>query len=117
MTWIQFFMWMTIVYFVYYGLIILIDGARGGNQGDGFITDNHLTFSEEINPQIVDEDIEYDNGDGYNDDVEFAASPEEDNESIFSADNSITSTGGVLLKDLFRLARAEAIEFTRPVTF
>ena len=32
-------------------------------------------------------------------------------------DSSVLSSGGVSLKQLFNLARAEAIEFTRPVSF
>ncbi|MGY3055527.1 hypothetical protein ACVWYG_003748 [Pedobacter sp. UYEF25] len=117
MTWIQFTMWMTIIYLIYYGLNILIDGAKGGNNDDGILTDNYLTFSEDIKPQILDENFVNEATDEYNEEIEFAGSSSEDDDAIFISENAIAFTGGVSIKHVFNLAKTEMIEFTRPVIF
>jgi len=93
MTWIKFALWLTGIYTVYYMALIFWDFLRKGHMPIG--SESHeLTFVEHIEP----------------------IRPEPENVSEFHG-SAVMSSGGVGLKQLFNLAREEAIEFTRAVSF
>lgn len=93
MTWIKFATWLCGLYVLYYLGIILWDIMK--NRLPPSKSGSHeLTFSEEITP--VTSFLEY-------------SSP--------GAEDPVISSGGVSLRQLFNLAREEAIEYIRPVSF
>lgn len=93
MTWIKFAIWLGVIYLCYYTTLILWDIIRAGRSPVS--TDAYeLTFTEHIEPVRHE--------------------PESESEYHGSA---ILSSGGVNLKQLFNLAREEAVEFTRAVSF
>jgi hypothetical protein len=93
MNWIRFALWLSAIYLAYYGAVISWDFLRSKKLPDD--EKSHiLSFEEHTDPirEIPDQQPE-----------------------IYDA--SILSSGGVSLKQLFSLAREEAIEYTRPVSF
>jgi len=93
MNWTKFLLWLGSIYLAYYGAVILWDFLRGRS----LPADEkpfELSFEDEL--QTVRE----------------VTAPEPE---IYDA--SVLSSGGVSLKQLFSLAREEAIEYTRPVSF
>ncbi|MBD1385871.1 hypothetical protein IDJ75_11320 [Mucilaginibacter rigui] len=93
MNWIKFALWLSAIYFSYYGTLILWDILRGKKQP--YDEKSHtLSFEEDIEP--------------------IRETAEEENRNFNS---SVLSSGGVTLKQLFNLAREEAIEYTRPVSY
>jgi hypothetical protein len=93
MTWIKFLCWLAGIYVSYYAAIVLWDTfarKRGSQEADA----HELTFVEHIEPQLHQ--------------------PEAADDLSASA---MVSSGGVNLKQLFRLAQEEAVEFTRAVSF
>jgi hypothetical protein len=93
MTWIKFAIWLCGIYFIYYAALILWDLIRSGRQPASSET-HELTFIEHHEP----------------------IRPELERVSEFHG-SAIMSSGGVSLKQMFNLAREEAIEFTRVVSF
>ncbi|MBD1395159.1 hypothetical protein [Mucilaginibacter glaciei] len=93
MSWIKFALWLSGIYSMYYAAIILWDFFRGG-RSPADERSHELSFTEHIEA--------------------VQAGPEATAEIYGS---SVISSGGVSLKQLFNLAREEAIEFTRPVSF
>ena len=93
MNWIRFALWLSAIYFTYYGGVILWDMLRIRKVPPDERS-HVLTFVEDIVP--VSETPE--------------PAPE-----IY--DSSVLSSGGVSLKQMFSLCREEAVEFTRPVSF
>jgi hypothetical protein len=93
MTWIKFALWLCGPYAFYYGGLVLWDLFRSSKLPAA--EDSHeLTFVESAEPQRTDTD----SGTEY-------------------FPSALTSSGGVNLKQLFNLAREEAIEYTRAVSF
>lgn len=93
MTWIKFIIWLCGLYIAYYLLIILWDMLNRRPSAARSDT-NELTFAEHIEP--------------------VTAMPEFNEPEM---GDPIISSGGVNLKQLFNLAREEAIEYIRPVSF
>jgi hypothetical protein len=93
MTWIKFALWMSGIYLMYYSGLIFWDFLKSGKRIVSQQS-HELSFEEHI--EVVRETPD--------------KAPE-----IYDA--SVLSSGGVSLKQLFNLAREEAIEFTRPVSF
>ncbi|MGF7079032.1 hypothetical protein [Mucilaginibacter sp. UYCu711] len=93
MSWIKFALWLIGIYFTYYAALIFWDFFQSG-RSPATEGSHELSFAEHIEP--------------------VRAGPEATAE-IFGS--SVISSGGVSLKQLFNLAREEAIEFTRPVSF
>lgn len=93
MNWLKFVLWLSILYVAYYGAMIIWD----------FFRSRQLPVDEKSNEITFEEDPEP---------VRNIDAPKAD---VYDA--SILSSGGVSLKELFMLAREEAIEFTRPVSF
>jgi hypothetical protein len=93
MTWIRFALWLCGLYTIYYLVIILWDAMKNRLPA-GAAGTNELTFSEHVPAMAaLPEFEESDKGD------------------------SVISSGGVSLKQLFNLAREEAIEYIRPVGY
>ncbi|QEM07224.1 hypothetical protein DIU31_028370 [Mucilaginibacter rubeus] len=93
MTWLKFALWLLGIYSLYYAVLIFWDRQRAGKSAQS--GDKHeLTFVEHIEPikSFIGELLD------------LQTSP-------------IVSHGGVSLKEVFSLAREEAIEYIRPVSF
>ena len=93
MTWIKFTLLLSSIYAIYYVALIAFDLIRSKKHPSGE-KPHVITFEEDHEP--------------------VREIPEGDHQIY---DSSVLSSGGVSLKQLFSLARAEAIEFTRPVSF
>jgi hypothetical protein len=96
MTWIQFLLAIAGLYSIYYLANIGIDviKSRGPEKDIGLI--NELTFSEDIKPKKAE-----------------APAP-----AIFPGTAApVIASGGVSLKEIFSLARKDAIQLTRKVSF
>ena len=93
MTWIKFAIWLSGIYLLYYAALIIWDIIRSGHSPVSAEA-HELTFIEHVEPIRQD--------------------PEPVSEYQGSA---VISSGGVNLKQLFNLAREEAVEFTRAVSF
>jgi len=92
MTWIKFATWLCGLYVIYYLGIILWDLMK--NRLPPSKSGSHeLTFSEDIAPVTTFTEYQPESGD------------------------PVISSGGVSLRQLFNLAREEAIEYIRPVSF
>lgn len=93
MTWFKFLLWLAGLYIIYYVIVMLIDIARGKKTDavDGWTKELH--FDGGFVPERV----------GHEDAVE--------------AENPVSALGGVTLKELFDLAKAQSVEYTRGVSF
>ena len=96
----HFLLWLAGIYCLYYLVLIFIDVAGGKPAGALKLATNELTFSEDIVPHEAEHLLA-------NDPVKSAvkAAPE------------VIASGGVLLKDVFSLARKEVIDITKKVSF
>jgi hypothetical protein len=100
MNWTHFLLWLAGIYCLYYLVLILIDAAGGKQSGALKLATNDLTFSEDIVPHEAEHLLT-------NEQVKSAA----------KAAPEIIASGGVLLKDVYSLARKEVIVYTRQVSF
>lgn len=89
----KFVLWLSIIYSAYYGALILWDLLRSRKLPAD--ERSHMISFEDDKETVTD-----------------IAPPKPE---VYDA--SVLSSGGVSLKQLFNLAREEAIEFTRPVSF
>ena len=92
MTWIKFTTWLCGLYIIYYLGLILWDLMKNRLPATKTGSDE-LSFSEDISPVAA-----------------FSDFPSEASEPVMSS-------GGVTLRQLFNLAREEAIEYIRPVSY
>jgi hypothetical protein len=93
MNWIKFLLWLSIIYLAYYAALLLWDYLRSGK------------LPSDERPNVL----------SFDDDAEPVKEIEASRPEVYDA--SVLSSGGVSLKQLFSLAREEAIEYTRPVSF
>ena len=100
MNWIHFLLWVGGIYCLYYLANILLDLAGGKQPGSLKLATNELTFSENIVPHEAEHLLENDQG-----------------KSAAKTAPEVIASGGVLLKDVFSLARKEVIVYTRQVSF
>ena len=98
MNWTHFLFWIGGLYSLYYLTVILSDLMRERRKNTGGLKINELTFSDDEVPVRFNDP---------------AQTPEE--KSLPSTD--VTGSGGVPISDLFRLAKQEAIIYTRSVSF
>ena len=97
MNWTHFLLWLAGGYGLYYLIVILSDLARSKQQTVTSGNPHELTFSEQVTPvQLATQ----------------AAAP-----ANSSNKNEVLGSGGVPITDLFRLAKQEAIIYTRGVSF
>lgn len=96
MTWFNFAVWLAVLYLLYYGILVLWDTLHAGRKQ---VTEDaqSLTFVEDFLPEKVEAAKES---------AVTAAQPD-----------AIIASGGVLIKEIFKLAQEEAIEYIRPVSF
>ena len=110
MNWIQFLLWITGLYMLYYLLVILFDIQNVSIGKRGVAADRALVFETEADPILV--------------------MPEQpDQESSRNSDplqsgnlgqaltTEVIASGGVTVKEIFSLAREDALIYTRAVTF
>ena len=100
MNWIHFLLWVAGIYCLYYLVIILLDLTGNQNPGSLKPATNELTFYESIMPHEAEKLLENDHP-----------------KSAVKAPSEMIASGGVLLKDVFILARKEVIDITRQVSF
>ena len=96
MNWTHFLLWLAGGYALYYLIVILSDLARSTRQVVPG-TAHELTFSERVTP------------------VQLAVQAAETNKPKDKPE--VIGSGGVPITDLFRLAKQEAIIYTRGVSF
>lgn len=99
MTWINFLSYLGMGYAAYYLLVILLDSRPA--PGKNSETSPVLTFSETVDAQKV----------GLEDLGKAASS------GIIASGPASVALGGVSIKELFHLARQDAIQLTRTVSF
>lgn len=99
MTWINFLSYLAMGYAAYYLFVFLADSKTSPGKSSGALP--VLTFSETVIPEKVS--IE-DNGKGVSSGTNASGA-------------ASVALGGVTIKDLFELARKDAIEFTKSVSF
>ena len=97
MNWTHFLLWLAGGYGLYYLIVILSDVARSKRQNVPSANPHELTFSEQVTP------------------VQLATQPTAPTKSTNK--NEVLGSGGVPITDLFRLAKQEAIIYTRGVSF
>jgi hypothetical protein len=98
MNWIHFSIWVAGLYLLYYLVVILLDVAAG-KRNPAPTASGELTFSEPVHPQQLQHQPDHEPT------PEAKVTPE------------IIASGGVTLKDFFRLAKQESIIYTKPVSF
>lgn len=94
MTWLKFLGWISGLYAVYYSIIAGWDILQQRSTGRNAEEENELSFAETIAPVAV------------------TAEPAQPR-----GENVLFSSGGVNLKQMFNLARDEAIEYVKAVSF
>jgi hypothetical protein len=109
MNWLHFLLWVAGIYVLYYLAVILLDVAGARRAPAANSLSNELRFSETHTP------------------VQLAGSPvaetENSNKSRFDEpvkrnyEPEVIGSGGVVIDNLFRLAKQEAIIYTRSVSF
>lgn len=112
MTWIQFILWVTGCYMMYYLVMILADARNTNRNKAGQAMSHLLTFSETTDAQKValpDEQLTAKNS--------MPAYEPETAATAVKAEPEIIGSGRVSLRDLFGLARKEMILYTNPVSF
>lgn len=114
MTWLQFILWITGIYFLYYLVMILLDLKGGKARTEaGKAMSYELSFSEPVAAEKVEHPAEALTAQTSMPGQAVAEPPPP--ESKPEPDN--VASGGVTLKNLFNLVREEAILYTRPVNF
>ncbi len=101
MNWIHFVLWLAGIYFLYYLIVVLLDFTINRRRQSVGGPAHDLTFSGQPAPQdaaLLLQETEAQSGQGL-------STPE------------ILASGGVLLKEVFGLARKEAIVYLKEVSF
>jgi hypothetical protein len=97
MNWTHFLLWLAGGYGLYYLIVILTDLAHSKRQDVASGNPHELTFTEQVTP------------------VQLAAQAVQPTKSPIKSE--VIGSGGVPITDLFRLAKQEAIIYTRSVSF
>jgi len=101
MNWIHFLLWIAGIYFLYYLTVVLLDLAKSKRPQSADANGHELTFSEHSAPH---------------DAALLLQETEAQSAQTLSTPEMIAS-GGVPLKDIFSLARKEAIVYLKEVAF
>lgn len=102
MNWTHFLLWLAVIYSLYYITIILLDlAATKRNSIAGGKPE--LTFTEQVTPVRLNNSTE--------------TKPDLKPKSGKPEPAEVLGSGGVPLSDLFRLARQDAIIYTRAVSY
>ena len=97
MNWTHFLLWLAGGYGLYYLIVIVSDLVRSKRQNIATANPHELTFSEQVTPVQLT--------------TQTTAPIKSTNK------NEVLGSGGVPITDLFRLAKQEAIIYTRGVSF
>ncbi|WP_184549834.1 hypothetical protein [Mucilaginibacter sp. FT3.2] len=116
MNWLHFGLWVTGIYILYYLVNILIDNAIASRSPDGKEITKELTFMVDEKPQVMEykpETIPIVTKSSTSSPVAATvyANP------VQKAEPAIIGSGGVILKDLFNLARQDALIYIRSVSY
>lgn len=109
MTWLQFLLWITGLYFLYYLVMILFDLRLSNRKKVGQAMSHELSFSEPVSTQHVQLPAE-----DYTPKPALAVPPVV---NLPEPELDIIASGGVTMRNLFSLAREEAIQYTPRVSF
>jgi len=110
MNWLHFFLWVGAVYLLYYLALILFDVAGGRHKVTEGPQTHELTFSEDVLPAQMGASA----GDG------FKTTPKTRRDEAArdsKQEPDIINSGGIVIDNLFRLCKQEAIIYTRSVSF
>lgn len=102
MNWIHFFLWIAGLYVLYYLVMVLLDLAGTAGKPLAGAASQTLTFSEQVQPVQLQQE---------------AATDEAGGTTNKKQAREVIASGGVSLKDLFNLARQEAIIYTNSVSY
>lgn len=102
MNWLHFFLWVAGLYVLYYLVMIRFDLAGTAGKTIAGPATQTLTFSEQVRPVQLQQE---------------AAANEAGGTTGNKQAREVISSGGVSLKDLFNLARQEAIIYTNSVSY
>ena len=110
MNWLHFFIWLGGIYILYYLAVILFDlaGAKQGQASGSTI--HELTFSENVAPVQMSADTG--SLDQASPKTKFDKLP-----SVKKNEPEMMGSGGVVIDNLFKLCKQEAIIYTRSVSF
>ena len=103
MNWTHFLLWLAGIYILYYLIVFLLDLIAGNRKDLPAGTSQELTFSEEVTPVRLSPEAE--------------STPEPEKPTKSKIATEVIGSGGVPITDLFRLAKQEAIIYTRSVSF
>ncbi|EHQ26461.1 hypothetical protein [Mucilaginibacter paludis] len=118
MTWLQFILWVTGVYFLYYLAIILLDLKGGKARAEtGKAMSYELSFSEPVAAEKVEHPTEPLTAQNSMPRQVATETPPPPPPPERKPEPDNVASGGVTLKNLFNLVREEAILYTRPVNF
>ena len=106
MNWTHFLLWLGGLYALYYIALILLDSLRQRNPAALKTAGHELTFSEPVMPFNAVDLLENTNT---------PTSPISQGQTLSTPE--MIASGGVLLKDVFSLARKEAIVYIKEVSF
>ena len=110
MNWLHFIIWLAGLYMSYYLAVLLLDIAAGKHAPADGAFSNELTFSEHSAPvQLAPENAGSKDKDAKTRLDETVIKPQLEPEMIGS--------GGVIIDNLFKLCKQEAIIYTRSVSF
>jgi len=101
MNWIHFLLWLSGAYFLYYLTVILLDTAKNKSLQSAGSNGHELTFSEHSAPH----------------DAALLLQETEAQSAQNLGTPAMIASGGVPLKDVFSLARKEAIVYLKEVSF
>lgn len=103
MNWTHFLLWLAGIYILYYLIVFLLDLIAGNRKDLPAGTSQELTFSEEVTTVRLSPEAE--------------STPEPEKPANSKIATEVIGSGGVPITDLFRLAKQEAIIYTRSVSF
>ncbi|HZY35578.1 MAG TPA: hypothetical protein VFE53_02955 [Mucilaginibacter sp.] len=106
MNWLHFFFWVAGIYALYYLVVILTDLTGGKNTAKSLSPE--LTFSETVQPVA----LKHTNADSAGNKTRIGEGAPEKKQQA-----EVIASGGVSLRDLFSLARQEAIIYTNAVGY
>ena len=110
MNWNQFFIYLSAVYILYYTCAILFDYLKIRRQGTVEPDEDEFFFSEEVVPQLILPEEEA------SEPIPQQNKPK--NNTIVSLTSGLLeSTGGVSIRELFDLAKIDAIEYSRGIPY
>ena len=110
MNWLHFLSGLGALYAIYYLAVILIDMASGRNGTGAGPVSHELTFSENVIPLQPAEAIAQSGQSGFKSQPDLQKGGQK-------KEPEMMGSGGVVIDNLFRLCKQEAIIYTRSVSF